>query len=341
MLRQTANRQGAAAAASDNSIGASAQAVDGLPLRDRLRLESTSLRKLLLVGVGYLCLVGLTIGLIHNPAGATSSVSAWLIPSVVLLAFVFETMDSAAGMGFGTALAPLLLAMGYDPLSVVPVLLVSEAVTGLISAAAHHEFRNVHFSLKGGANEATRLMLLIAGVGVVAIIGSVVLTYLAISLPDPVIKTYVALLVLLMGCVAIVRRFARRGDGAAAYKPKRMIAFAALAGINKGIGGGGYGPVVTLGEIYSGVYEKSAAAITSLAEGLVSLAGIAAFFAISAAGVKLDFTLLPSALAGSALAAVASPYLVRVLPNRMFSYLIPVYAAVVGVIVLAKLYLGS
>lgn len=338
MLRQTGNGPQIDGVVG-SAIGAAAQALDGLPLRNRLRLGLGTVRKLLLLGAGYLGLIALSVWLVHDPVAVPGDASAWLIPAVVLLAFLFETMDSAAGMGFGTALAPLLLAMGYDPLAVVPVLLISEGVTGLISAAAHHEFRNVRFSLQGGANEATRLMLLIAGVGIVAIIGSVVLAYLAINLPDSIIKTYVALLVLLMGGVAIVRRFANRKT--AAYRPRRMIAFAALAGFNKGIGGGGYGPVVTLGEIYSGVYEKSAAAITSLAEGLVSLAGIVAFFAISAVGVELDFALLPSILVGSALAAVASPYLVRILPNRIFSYLMPVYACAVGAIVMARLWLPA
>lgn len=343
MGHQAGAGQEADGAAIENTIGAGAQALDSRPLRMRLLLERSSIKKLLLMGCGYLGLIALTIWLVYEPVSASTNAwawhpAAWLVPTVVLLAFLFETMDSAAGMGFGTALAPLLLAMGYDPLAVVPVLLISESATGFISAAGHHEFRNVRFSFKGGANDATRLMLLIAGVGTAAVVGSVVLTYLAISLPASFIKAYVAVLVLLMGGVSVVRRFAKRRTGN--YRPRRMAGFAALAGVNKGIGGGGYGPVVTLGGIYSGVYEKSATAITSLAEALVSLAGIAAFFAISAMGVNLDLTLLPSALAGSALAAVAAPYMVRILPNRIFSYLIPVYACVVGVIVLARLLLG-
>lgn len=338
MMERTKDGRAARGVVIGRVIGASAQALDDLPIRARLRLESSSIKRLLLMGCGYLGMVALTVWLVQDPVAATPA-SAWLIPSVVLLAFVFETLDSAAGMGFGTALAPLLLAMGYEPLAVVPVLLISETVTGLISAGVHHEFRNVQFSLKRGTNEATRLMLLIAGIGVAAIMGSVVLAYLALELPAFVIKTYVALLVLLMGCVVIARRFAKRGP--VTYRSRRMIGFAALAGFNKGIGGGGYGPVITLGQLYSGVYAKSAAAITSLAEGLVSLAGVVAFFAISAAGVDLDFGLLPSALAGSALAAVASPYLVRILPNRIFSYLIPVYAVAVGVFVLFKLLLPA
>src|SRR5699024_487269 len=115
------------------------QMLDGLPLQDRLRLEATTAGKLVTMAVGYLCLVALTVWLVRDPVASTASGLAWLFPAVVLLAFLFETMDSAAGMGFGTALAPLLLAMGHDPLQVVPVLLVSESVTGLMAATAHHE----------------------------------------------------------------------------------------------------------------------------------------------------------------------------------------------------------
>ena len=319
------------------TIGIAARALDARPLRERLRLERTTLLKLPLIAVGYVALVALSLWLAARPAEASSlwQLSLAFVPTAVLLAFLFETLDAAAGMGFGTALAPLLFALGYDPLEVVPVLLLSESVTGLTSAAIHHEFSNVRFSFRGPKNEATRLMLLIAGVGVASILVSVTLTYFALSLPKPVIKTYVALLVLLMGVAAIVRRFRNRETE---YRPKRMIAFAAWAGFNKGIGGGGYGPVVTLGQIYSGVYEKSAAAITSLAEGIVSIAGIVAFFALSAVGVDLNFQLLPSVLAGSVLAAILSPYLVRVLPNKALSYVIPGYASVLALILIFNLY---
>lgn len=323
----------------DQTIGDDARTLDDLSLRQRLNPGRKSLQRLLLLAAGYVVLVAASVWLVDAPAHTAGSVSAsgWLVPMVVLLAFVFQTMDSAAGMGFGTALAPLLLALGFDPLAVVPVLLIAQTAAGLVSAIIHHEFRNVRFSFKRGHNQATRLTLLLAGVGTIAVVASVVLAYLAIQVPDSAIKTYVALLVLVMGAAALIQRFARRGTPV--YRPRRMLWFALIAGFNKGIGGGGYGPVVTLGQINSGVYEKSAAAITSLAESVVSLAGIAAFVAISTVGVELHFGLLPPLLAGSVLGAFVSPYLVRILPNRIFSVLIPIYAFGLGVIILANMYL--
>ena len=47
-----------------------------------------------------------------------------------------------------------------------------------------------------------------------------------------------------MGLVSLLNRKTKRS-----YKPGKMIFFGALAGFNKGIGGGGYGPVITIGGI--------------------------------------------------------------------------------------------
>ncbi|MCJ7647587.1 MAG: hypothetical protein MUP85_03130 [Candidatus Lokiarchaeota archaeon] len=63
-----------------------------------------------------------------------------LIILIIILAFIFELMDSIARMGFGTALTPLLLPLKYSPLQIVPTLLISEALTGAIDAFFDHEF---------------------------------------------------------------------------------------------------------------------------------------------------------------------------------------------------------
>jgi len=333
------HRPGTNKGASDgNDPGSSARELDKQPLRKRLRLERATVAKLCWFGCGYLVVVALTGWLVPSPSETTGSfhLFTWLFPTVIVFAFMFETIDSAVGMGFGTALAPLLLSMGYDALAVVPVLLIAQAITGLVTAAVHHEFHNVRFSVRNGMNGATKLMLLIALFGVIAVIASILLVYLALDLSDSIIKIYVAILVLLMGVIMLVQRFVFHGT--TTFRPKRMIGFAALAGFNKGVGAGGYGPVITLGQLYAGVYEKSAAAITSLAEAWVSIAGAITFFTISAVGMKLNLVLLPSILAGSLLAAIVSPYLVRILPNRILGYLIPLYAIIIAVVLLARIF---
>lgn len=257
-----------------------------------------------------------------------------IILAVVILAFIFETMDSSAGMGFGTGLTPLLFLMGYNPLQVVPILLLSEAITGFTSAAFHHEFENVKFRFKKPLNQETRIMFMIAGVGCIAIFFSVILTYLAIDVTTNIIKTYVAILVLFMGIFGLIKIKTKNKK----YKPKLLTFFSGLAGFNKGIGAGGYGPVVMMGQIFSGIYEKTATAIVSLSEGIVSIVGVATFVLITAYGIKIDLILLPSVFTGGFIAAMFSPYIVRILPNKIWRIVIPVYALGIGVFLLYRIY---
>jgi len=53
----------------------------------------------------------------------------WLTAIMVTLSsFVMEVVDAAMGMGYGTILTPVLLMVGFDPLQVVPAVLVSQLV---------------------------------------------------------------------------------------------------------------------------------------------------------------------------------------------------------------------
>ncbi|MFB6109811.1 MAG: TSUP family transporter [Halodesulfurarchaeum sp.] len=257
-----------------------------------------------------------------------------LLPIVILMAFVFETLDSAAGMGFGATIGTLLFLLGYSPDAVIPALLLSEAATGLAGGIFHNEFQNVDFGFgEDGLTEATKVLGLIVGTGVVAVAISVVMTYLAFEIPAVFVKIYVGSVILVIALTTLVKKFVNPATG---YHRRRLIGFAALAGLNKGIAGSGYGPVITIGEILSGVYEKSATAITTMAEGLVSLAGILTFFTISITAYDLNLILLPSVFAGGFLAAILAPYTVRVLPNRIVGYLVPSYALILAGILFVK-----
>jgi uncharacterized membrane protein YfcA len=319
----------------DREIGAVAQRLNALSITDRAQLDRTSVTRIALaLGVYVVALAALAV-FIPQYAPQPSSPIPVFVPWVVVAAFVFETLDSASGMGFGATLGALLLAFGYPPLAVVPVLLVSETATGLVGGLFHTEFKNVRFGLGDeSATEATKILALVGGVGTVAIVVSVILAYLAISVSGPVVQAYVGAVILLCALTTFLQKYT---TPTSEYRPRRMAAFAALAGLNKGITGSGFGPVVTLGEILSGIYEKSATAIASLSEGLVSLAGIISFFGITAAGVSVNLMLLPSVFAGGFLAAIFAPYTVRVMPNDALKYVVPGYAVVLAIVLFVQL----
>lgn len=317
-------------------IGAIARELDALSVVNRLKLDRSSWQRIGFALALYVILLWILTAYVVPQFTPESAESVGvLLPIVAASAFIFETLDSASGMGFGATIGALLFVLGYDPLAVTPVLLLSEAATGIVSGLFHNEFKNVEFGFgSDSAVEATRVLGIIVGLGVLAVIVSVVLTYLQFSIPDTFIKGYVGVVVLLIASVTLVQKYV--GE-ATEYRPRLLIGFAIFAGLNKGIAGSGYGPVITLGEIISGVYEKSATAITSMAEGIVSLAGIATFFGITAAGVEVNLMLLPSVFAGGFLAAILSPYTVRALPNRALQYLVPGYALVLVVILFAQI----
>ncbi len=145
---------------------------------ERVRLSRNTLKRLALVGALY---VGVLVAIYTTVAQTAGRAEFQIIPVVTVIAFVFEGLDSSAGMGFGTALAPLLFILGYEPLQVVPILLLSEMLTGLVAGFVHHEFDNVHFELDP-SNDATRLVTLFATIGSVAVFASIVLVYAAIEL---------------------------------------------------------------------------------------------------------------------------------------------------------------
>ncbi|NIQ06700.1 MAG: sulfite exporter TauE/SafE family protein [Candidatus Korarchaeota archaeon] len=252
-----------------------------------------------------------------------------IIWNIVLLALLFETLDSAAAMGFGTALAPLLFLMGYSPTEVVPVLLISEAITGITDGVFDHAFKNANFTLRPLSPEA-KISFLIGSVGCGGLLFS---NFLFFELPSRIIKLYCYILVIVMGLTGLLKVKVRERP----YRPKLLVGFAALGGFNKGIGGGGFGPVVTIGQIHAGVYEKVASATTSWAEGFVSLLGSALFITRGYFNPGLiSFYLLPSIFSGAFFAAVLAPYLTRVLPNKVWRIFMPLYAFSLGVVSLLK-----
>jgi uncharacterized membrane protein YfcA len=305
--------------------------------KSRMRISARTGRRLLVVAGVYVAGFSVLIALIRGVPGSAEDVAKSVDPVVILLAFAFETLDSAAGMGFGTALAPLLFLLGFEPLQVVPALLAVEAATGLVAGTLHHEFRNIEFAWRP-PNKAAKSLLLIAGLGVVGAVASTLLAYFAVPVSEKFIKTYVAVLVILMGGLLLLHRWVKPHES---YRPRRLVIFAVLAGVNKGLGGGGYGPVITLGSVFAGVIEKSATGIATLAEGCASTVAVLTFLAIGTAGVSIDLTLVPSLWAGAFPAAVLAPYAVHVLPNRVWRYVIPVYALGVGAMSLFNLYLGG
>ncbi len=188
----------------------------------------------------------------------------WLVLVIVIvLGFIMEIVDAAIGMGYGTILVPVLFVMGLNFFQIVPAVLISQLIGGLLASFFHHKFKNVNFAIRGEHFRAAIVL------GILSAGGAVASVLVAISLSTFYLSLYIGLLVTILGIVV----FATRNRKFAFSWPK-MIAIGLLAAFNKGLSGGGYGPVVTAGQIMSGVSEKSAVSITSLSEAVVALTAV-------------------------------------------------------------------
>ncbi|MHA1275280.1 MAG: sulfite exporter TauE/SafE family protein [Promethearchaeota archaeon] len=313
-------------------IGKKTKEWDEKSIKERKKIKKSSLKKILIALGFYFFCISVMIFILYE-----EDFMLEFFILIIILAFLFEILDSGAGMGFGTGLTPILLILGYPPLAIVPTILISESITGIVDAYFDNEFENVDFSFCP-MSDSTKLALIIAFFGCIGIFISIILTYLALTLSIIFIKIYVAILVLGMGIFTLIKKSWLLKMEVQEPKPKMLVGFAALAGFNKGISGGGFGPVITLGQINSGVYEKSATAIVSLSEAIVSIVGVLTFILINAAGVELDLVLLPPIFTGAFIGALITPYLVRVVPNDVWKVIIPSYAIGIGIFLFCKIF---
>lgn len=238
------------------------------------------------------------------------------------LCFVCELIDSGLGMGYGTILTPTLLLLGYNPADIVPAILISELLTGFAAAFFHHEIRNVELGLRGRHLKPAAVLAAGSVVGVVAGVS------LAFAVSSTALKTLIGCIIFLSGLVVVL--FSRK---VFAFRSWKILMLATVASFNKAVSGGGYGPLVTSGQILSGVQGKSAVGITSFAEGFTCLLGATLFLL---KGGHINPGILVPMCAGALLSVPFSVFAVNRTREDHLRLLIGVLTMVMGALTLYK-----
>jgi uncharacterized membrane protein YfcA len=273
------------------------------------------------------------------------NVSLGIILSIT--AFLCEYVDSTLGMGYGTALTPALLLFGFTPMQVVPAVLLSELLSGLLAGFLHHKNGNVNFKpattnlsviiseLKSigyikSFRKTIPLHLKVALLlGICSIAGTILAVFIAINIPKFWLKLYIGFLVLLMGIIILL--FLNREFK---FSWLRIVFLGAIASFNKGVSGGGYGPVVTGGQILSGVEGKNAVGITSLAEGLTCLVGVITYIIL--AKNPLDWKLAPWIISGAVMSVPLAAISVKKIKTQKLKLAIAVLTILLGSVTIIK-----
>ena len=266
---------------------------------------------------------------------------------IALGAFFCEYMDSTLGMGYGTTLTPVLLLMGFSPAEIVPSILLSELITGLLAGIFHHREGNVNFKPK--TMDVFKITNLLSPLGYIetvkktlplhlkvalllatcSIFGTVAAVFIAVSIPKFWLKLYIGVLVLVMGLVILL--FINRNFK---FSWKRIAMLGLIASFNKGMSGGGYGPLVTSGQILSGVEGKSAVGITSLSESLTCLVGVIAYMLVCKN--PIDWKLAPYLILGAVLSVPLSAKSVKIFSPRKLKLAIAILTITLGSFTIIK-----
>jgi len=183
--------------------------------------------------------------------------SNYLLILVIILGFSGAFLDSSMGMGYGL-LAPIFLILGLDIFIVIPVLLFSQMTTGFAGTIFHLLYNNVDFRSSEAQNLKTSLLFI--GMGS---IGMTIAVLLAINISVIILMLYIGILMIVAGLLMFPKIKFK-------YSVKRMVLLNGLASFNKAISGGGYGPIMTIGQMASGRDARQSVAFTDFIEAFLS-----------------------------------------------------------------------
>lgn len=270
-----------------------------------------------------------------------------LTTSVIIIgvAAICEFIDSSLGMLYGTILSPLLILAGFDPILVVPSILFSQALGGFTASIIHQRLKNVNFGLKSrnpryikaritelgykeafnrGTTPDLKVSIYVISLGIIV---TVLSALVAVNIPKIVLKTYIGILVLLMGIIIL-------SNVSFKFSWRKMIGVGMLSAFNKAMSGGGFGPVVTAGQIIGGRDGKESIGSTTLAEAPICITGFLVYLlttGISSWNLVLILTI------GSMIGALIGPFFTaRFKSGKKLKFVLGILAIFLGIWVLAN-----
>jgi uncharacterized membrane protein YfcA len=263
-----------------------------------------------------------------------------LFALVAFISLFCEYMDASIGMGYGTTLTPVLLIIGFAPLEVVPVVLLGQLVGGLVGGFTHYRVGNISLDFR---QDDKLIKEKLRGLGylpksidakviyilvVCGVIGTLVGVLSAINIPKIVLTTYIGVMVLAIGIVILLRK---RSQGTISWKG--LVGIGLLSSFNKGISGGGYGPLVTGGQIISGGEAKSSVGNTTVAEAVVCIVGFMSYLLIKG---DIFWMLAAATSIGSIIASPFAAMTVKKINPQWLKYIIGAVTIILGVYTLLK-----
>jgi len=204
--------------------------------------------------------------------------------------------------------------MGFPVFTIVPTILLSEIVTGLVGGGFHNSFGNVE---KRAIVYKTPF----------AICGAVLGAVFAVSVSRLWLKLYIGLMVLGMG-ILMLYKYVAGGESADRVHTWRLPVLGTIIGWNKACSGGGYGPLSTAGLSWCGLEPKKSVGTTTLSEGLVCIVALLVY--LLKEEVIWNWGLAVPLIAGAVLATYPAAYTAHRMPKRKLGLAVAVFITALG-----------
>ncbi|MGB2799003.1 MAG: sulfite exporter TauE/SafE family protein [Dehalococcoidia bacterium] len=256
------------------------------------------------------------------------------------VALLCQYMGVSMGVGYGTVLSPLLLIIGFSPLQVVPAVLLSQLLGGVIGGLAHHRAGNIQLDFRRDdrlikeklrglgylpRSLDSKIILVLATCGVVGVLIGV---FTALNIPQTAVEIYIGTMVLVIGLAIVFGRVRRSG-----VSWRGLVALGTVGAFNKGVSGAGYVPLVTGGQMIISREARSAVGSTTVAVAIVCAVG---FLAYLMGGGEVYWSLAVATCVGSIIAAPFAALTVRRVNAEKLRVVIGVAIIALGALTLMR-----
>ena len=299
--------------------------------------------------------------------------------SVSILLVFISFAAASLSIGYGTAMASVLLILGFNPIDITASILFSESFSSVIASILHYLAGNLQMD-----RQSIHVMLTLS---LCAIIGVIISQVVRFNISQFALSLYIGIMILCLGFFILFTKWkagqlpdccpsgylfpnhcnekgitidTEQNDEEYGWGQKfatqssffqalqiffcqellgiefcwwKLILFGLIAAFNKGLSGGGFGPIICGGQIVSGLNERTAMAITSTAEMTVSISGTIAYVITNG---WMDWYLAIPLTIGSILSVPISVYATKHLKTQVLSLLIGLISIYFGTLYIVK-----
>jgi uncharacterized membrane protein YfcA len=149
---------------------------------------------------------------------------------------------------------------------------------------------------------------------------------MAVKVSKLLLKTYIGILVLIMGVLILLKTKFE-------FSWKRIFGIAIISAFNKGLSGGGFGPIITGGQIISGNKPSSSIGSTTLAEAPICIVGFLTY--LLTRGLA-SYNLLVALSIGALIGGICGPIITKIVDSKKLKYILGILIITEGIAVLAQ-----